>query len=44
MWLEILNNVRSRKKAIKFPKTFQKSPDEVIETVSLKLFAILAAS
>jgi Ni,Fe-hydrogenase III small subunit len=34
MWLEILNNVRSRKKAIKFPKSFQESPDEAIETVT----------
>ncbi len=34
MWLEILNNVRSRKKAIKFPKSFQKSPDEAIETIT----------
>ncbi len=34
MWLEILNNVRSRKKAIKFPKSFQTSPDEAIGTVA----------
>jgi len=34
MWLEILNNIRSRKKAIKFPKSFQTLPDEAIETVT----------
>jgi len=34
MWLEILNNIRSRKMAIKFPKSFQTPPDEAIETVT----------
>jgi Ni,Fe-hydrogenase III small subunit len=34
MWLEILNNVRSRKKAIKFPKSFQTLHGEAIETVT----------
>ncbi len=34
MWLEILNNLRSRKKAIKFPKSPQISPGEAIETAT----------
>ena len=34
MWLEILRNKISRKKAIKFPKSFQTLPDEAIDILS----------
>jgi Ni,Fe-hydrogenase III small subunit len=34
MWLEILNNINGRKKAIKFPESLQTSPDEAIEAVT----------
>ena len=34
MWLEVLNNIKNRKKAIKFPESFQTSPDEAIAAVT----------
>jgi len=34
MWLEVLNNIKNRKKAIKFPESFQTLPDEAIEAVT----------
>lgn len=34
MWMEILKNKISKKKAIKFPKSIQASPDEAIEILS----------
>jgi hypothetical protein len=34
MWLEVLNNIKNRKKAIKILEPFQTSPDEAIEKVT----------